>query len=196
MNPEEKLALDYKTAVDYFSLLTDIRFKLLAFVPTVSGIAVTIVAESASVEIRLLVGLFGLLATLGIIIYEVHNTQFYDAAVFRAKWLEVMIGMHLCTKGEKKGGLFNERPARPKLLNRIPLWHNLGLAYVYGAALGGWFYLVIDSILTMIGRQSFVVALISAAILALLFARTYLSLGGQGRSEPTDELVKMVKKVK
>ena len=60
MDPEEKLALDYKTALDYFSLLTEIRFKLLAFVPTVSGIAVTIVAESASVEIRLLVGLFSM----------------------------------------------------------------------------------------------------------------------------------------
>ena len=196
MDPEEKLALDYKTALDYFSLLTEIRFKLLAFVPTVSGIAVTIVAESASVEIRLLVGLFGLLVTLGIMIYELRNTQFYDAAVHRAKWLEVSLGLQVCTKGKEAGGLFNERPARPRILGRIELWHDLGLAFVYGATLGGWFYLVIDSILTMIGRQSFVVALLSAAILALLFVRAFLSLGGKNKPKPTDELAKMVKKVK
>jgi len=62
---DDKLQLDYEETNRYFRMLTDIRFKLLAFVPTVSGIAVTLVSGSTTPEVRLSIGLFGLLVTNG-----------------------------------------------------------------------------------------------------------------------------------
>ncbi len=40
---EERLRLDYQQTLTYFQALSDVRFKLLAFVPTVSGTAVALV---------------------------------------------------------------------------------------------------------------------------------------------------------
>ena len=108
----EKLKLDYEQTNETFRMLADIRFKLLAFVPTISGVGVTLAAQATDHETGLALGLIGLVVTLGIIIYELRNTQIYDATVHRAKWLEVSLGMRLCTKNMKAGGLFNERPAR------------------------------------------------------------------------------------
>jgi hypothetical protein len=36
------LLVDYEKTVGYFNLLSDIRFKLLAFVPTLAGVAVAL----------------------------------------------------------------------------------------------------------------------------------------------------------
>jgi hypothetical protein len=132
---DEKIRLDYEETNRYFRMLADIRFKLLAFVPTVSGLAVALVSAKATAELSLAVGLLGLFVTLGIMIYEIRNTQSYDATVHRAKWLEVLLGLPVVTKGKTVGGLFNERPGRPPLLWKVKLWHDLGLAFVYGAAL-------------------------------------------------------------
>jgi hypothetical protein len=116
--------------------LTDVRFKLLAFVPTVTGIAVTQVNKPGNAGTALAVGLLGFVVTLGIVIYELRNTTFYDAALHRAKWLEVQLSLPVLTEekrveGLSKGGLFTERPGRqglPKLFNRFELWHDFGLA--------------------------------------------------------------------
>ena len=62
-------------------MLADIRFKLLAFVPTLAGAAIAFFTK----------------------------TQFYDTAVHRAKWLEALLDLPVCTQGKTIGGLFNER---------------------------------------------------------------------------------------
>lgn len=64
---DEVLRLDYEKTNGYIELLADIRFKLLAIVPTITGASIAILtingnnAESASV-----LGIFGLSATIGI----------------------------------------------------------------------------------------------------------------------------------
>ena len=192
----EKLKLDYEQTNETFRMLADIRFKLLAFVPTISGVGVTLAAQATDHETGLALGLIGLVVTLGIIIYELRNTQIYDATVHRAKWLEVSLGMRLCTKNMKAGGLFNERPARAKLVANIPLWHDLGLALVYAAAVGGWIYLIVESLSALVGYPGYAVSLLTAVALAGLFAWGFLRLGRGDRPQPTDTLRKQLGQAK
>ena len=129
MDYNDKLKLDYAATREYFYHLAETRFKLLAFVPTITGLAVTLLARSSSSLVMFGVGVFGWLVSLGIIFYDQRNTQIYDTMVFRAKSLEVMIGLPNLTahfyphrsamsedkRGSKKwkrGGPFLDRPPR------------------------------------------------------------------------------------
>ena len=83
--------------------------------------------------VLLSVGVLGLVATLGVLFYEVRNSQLYEYALRRAAELERRLGL----------GLFAERPGlsvRP--FGIAAAGHHRGIALVYGAALGGWAYLV------------------------------------------------------
>ena len=66
----EELRLDYDQTTDLLRTLTDVRFKLLAFVPTISGAAIGLLGRGDSAAELLAVGALGLLATLGIVVYE------------------------------------------------------------------------------------------------------------------------------
>jgi len=130
---EERLRLDYEETTTLMRALTDVRFKLLAFVPTIAGAAVGVVGHSGTASERLAVGALGLVATLGVLAYELRNTQVYDYAVRRAQELEARLGLVSISRAGAAGGLHTERPGR----------HDGGLALVYGAALAGWSYLVV-----------------------------------------------------
>jgi hypothetical protein len=112
-NHDERLRLDYGQTTGLLRDLNDVRFKLLAFVPTVSGAAVALLSRNPDTAELVGVGAIGLAATVGIVLYELANAQLYDYAAARAREL----------------GL----PAAK---------HNSGLALVYGAAIGGWSYLL------------------------------------------------------
>ena len=119
------------------------RFKLLAIVPTISGAAVAFLSRGRSAGELLAVGLIGLVATLGVLLYEVRNTQLYDYAVQRAKELEARLGEVSIYGSSGPGGLFTERPGRDIRVFGLALaGHERGLAIVYGAAIAGWSYLV------------------------------------------------------
>ncbi|TML88462.1 MAG: hypothetical protein E6G08_07860 [Actinobacteria bacterium] len=125
--------LDYDKTTELLRTLLDVRFKLLAFVPTISGAAVAFVGHGAKPAQLLSVGVLGLVATLGVLFYEVRNSQLYEYALRRAAELERRLGL----------GLFAERPGlsvRP--FGIAAAGHHRGIALVYGAALGGWAYLV------------------------------------------------------
>jgi hypothetical protein len=81
-------------------MLADIRFKLPALVPTVTGLVVTLLAGSHPAPKTLAAGLEGLVVTQSIIVCELRSTQFYDTTGHGAKWLEVMPGLPVYTKGE------------------------------------------------------------------------------------------------
>ena len=139
---DDLLRLDYEQTTDLLRTLTDVRFKLLALVPTISGAAVAVLGHSGPAEL-LAVGLLGLIATLGILLYELRNTQIYDYALDRAKELEGRLGLASIRGSSTPGGLFAERPGRTvRVLGITSAAHDRGLALVYGAALGGWSYLV------------------------------------------------------
>jgi hypothetical protein len=135
--------LDYEQTTQLVRVLTEIRFKLLAFVPTIAGAAVAFLSDPGSASHLLALGLLGLAATLGIFLYELRNSQVYDAAIHRATVLERRLGIRSIVDETHVGGIFSERPRRSTtLLGPASAWHDRGLALVYAAALAGWTYLV------------------------------------------------------
>jgi len=135
--------LDYAQTTELLRTLTDVRFKLLAVVPTISGVAVALLGHGRTAAELLTVGAVGLVATLGILVYELRNTQIYDYALDRAAALESRLGM-VSVFGSRSGRLFSERPGgrTVRLFGLTAVGHDRGLSLVYGVALAAWSYLV------------------------------------------------------
>ena len=212
-----ELELDYQTTIDMIKLLTDIRFKLLAFVPTVSGFAVTLLDKSPdNATAALSVGALGFAVTLGIVLYDLRNSQIYNLSMHRGKWLEYLLDMPRLTtldwqKPNEKpyhGGLITERPFRLHRLFKKRLLrakHDRALALVYGASLGGWTYLIVNSLAslvfsafivltkdiplqTAISIGSFFLAVLIAAGFAIELNRLdNLGKKGSGEEEPVEK---------
>jgi hypothetical protein len=139
----DRLRIDYQATNDLLRTLTDVRFKLLAFVPTIAGAAVGLVSRPRSAAELLAIGLLGLVATAGILLYELRNSQVFDSATRRAAWLEGELGFRSPLRADATGGLQRELPGRDRrLLGIATIAHETALALVYGAALAGWSYLV------------------------------------------------------
>jgi hypothetical protein len=139
----EDLRLDYNETTDLMRSLTDVRFKLVAFVPTISGVAIAVLGHGRSTAELLAVGLLGLVATVGIVIFDLRNTQLLDYAVLRARSLEEQLGFVSIFEPGRPGGLFTERPGRDlRIFGLAGVGHDRGLALVYSAAIGGWCYIV------------------------------------------------------
>jgi hypothetical protein len=139
----DRLRLDYAQTTDLMGQITDVRFKLLALVPTLSGAAVAVLGRPSSVAELLAVGLLGLIATLGVLVYELRNTQLYDYALRRAQALERHLGSISIGESSLNGGLFSDRPARTlRLFSVLPVDRDAGLILVYSAAIAGWTYLL------------------------------------------------------
>lgn len=129
----DQLRIEYDRAGGLIDDLNDTRFKLLALVPTLSGTAVGLLRAGESAVTLLAVGILGLAATLGVLVYELRNTQTRKA--LRARILEIertLIGHELV--GASSGGV--------KLFGVVPVRYEVGVALVYAAALAGWGYLV------------------------------------------------------
>src|SRR5689334_1178958 len=88
MDEADRLRLDYEQTTQLMRTLADIRFRLLAFVPTVAGATVALFSRPRSAAELLAIGLLGLFATIGILLYELRNSQILDAVVHRATALE------------------------------------------------------------------------------------------------------------
>jgi hypothetical protein len=220
MDSDDKFALDYKITIQQFEMLSDIRFKLLAFVPTVTGLAVTLVTDRQSTTTRLAVGVLGFVVTIGIVMYDLRNSKFYDGIVHRAKYLEARLGFPRCTECRKVGGVFNERlGARQRLFGFFEIWHDRGLALVYSAALASWLYLIVDALLSLLwqatkllsgstagsqpaaalgdplsilGSSLHLLSLLIAAGFGVVMVFEFRRLEGQGRPQPTEEMKRLM----
>ena len=107
MGEDERLRLDYNQTTELVRTLMDVRFKLLAFVPTIAGAGVAVVGHGAPTGGELLgVGILGLLATFGVLLYDLRNTQVYNATLARARALERLFAP--------------ERPGLAELLAQAP----------------------------------------------------------------------------
>jgi hypothetical protein len=128
----DQLRLEYDRATALIDGLTDIRFKLLALVPTLSGTAVGLLRTGESAVTLLAVGILGLAATIGVLVYELRNTQ--TRKELRARILELerhLLGRELVGSSEGR-----------KLFGVVTPRYQIGVALVYAAALAGWGYLV------------------------------------------------------
>jgi hypothetical protein len=137
---EDTLRLDYDQTIKFVHSFTDLRTKMLAFVPTITGTAVGLLGEPRPAAELIGVSLLGLTATLGIFVYELRNAQLYDAMIQRAKELERLLGLPTVQGLQGAGGVLAMRPGR---------WfaHDRGWTLVYSAAIAGWSYLAAWGIL-------------------------------------------------
>jgi hypothetical protein len=143
MDADDRLRLDYATTTDRLRTLTDVRFKLLAFVPTIAGTAVGFLRHPGSAAELLAVGLLGLVATFGVLLYELRNSELAEYLGARAAALERELALKSVFGGDAPGGPFGERPPRTvRLFGVVPPGNERGLSLVYSAAVAGWSYLV------------------------------------------------------
>jgi hypothetical protein len=156
MDPAERLRLDYDQTSELVRTLMDIRFKLLAFVPTIAGAAVALVGAGKPTGAELLgIGILGLVATLGVLLYELRNTQVYSATLSRARTLERLLGFGADGGHTGPADLLAQRPASPGWPAAIASFgQERAVAVVYGAALTGWSYLVAWGALRATGAGS------------------------------------------
>jgi hypothetical protein len=162
---DELLRLEYEYASRLLGSLTEIRFKLLALVPTLSGAVVALVSSGRSGVEILAIGGLGLTATSGVLAYELRNGELRRRATVRVNRLEA----ELFPNGPLVGA-----PGRvPKLFGVFPASHRLGVGLVYGAALGGWVYLVVWGALVALGARSHsqAVGVVVGVIVALAIMR-------------------------
>lgn len=156
MDPAEHQRLDYDQTTKLVATLMDVRFKLLAFVPTIAGAAVALVGNGKPTGAELLgIGILGLIATFGVLLYEVRNTQVYNATVTHARALERLLGLDA---GDERTGvgdlLARGSPARARPFGLTSLGQEHAVALVYGASLAGWSYLVAWGALRAAGAGS------------------------------------------
>ena len=157
----KKLELEYEQINENIRFLADVRFKLLALVPALGGVAVFILARrvglqsgevtSSSLLEFLSVVVFavlGFLATLGVTLYDQRNSELYNALIHRARHLELQFGVSSSPGGTKRrrdgspfphGGQYRERPKKERRFI-FKAGHDLALALIYGPLLGAWLF--------------------------------------------------------
>ncbi len=157
--PPPDLRFDYEKTIEVFKLLADIRFKLLAFVPTIVGAAIALIGDNKPPGVMIGVGVLGLCGTIGILLYELRNSELYNQSIHRAKYLERLQNFPVSAAGiddekghwPENGGIFSERRRGGyPFLGGIAVQHDIGLGFVYSAAVGGWVYLIARGMVTAI----------------------------------------------
>jgi hypothetical protein len=136
MDADDRLRLDYEQTAGQIGALTDVRFKLLGFVPTIATAAVVILGGHPTTGALVSVGLLGLVATVGILIYELRNIEALDAALDQSDDLRRLLGLRV---GRPSGAV---GAGRRRLFGSVPIGQDEAVGLVYGAALGGWSYLL------------------------------------------------------
>ncbi|MBV9681753.1 MAG: hypothetical protein JO046_08170 [Solirubrobacterales bacterium] len=147
MDADERLRLDYEQTTGQISALTDVRFKLLGIVPTIALAAVGIGGAHPSTGGLVALGLLGLVATVGILIYELRNTETLAAALYHARDLARLLGLHVALGRNEPEGVITPAEHRHRLFGAVTVGRDQALGLVYGAAIGGWSYLLIWGVL-------------------------------------------------
>jgi hypothetical protein len=138
---QEALSKEYFEVCSNFRTLTDIRFKLLAFLPIAAAAAVAALTGNASAEPRtagtmLALSLFGLVVTIALATYNARNDQLYDELVGRAAEIERSSGI--------PDGAFANRPGPwlriPLLLTEWKVDHRTAVGTIYGASIALWLF--------------------------------------------------------
>lgn len=177
LDSQDRLRLDYERTFDHYKWLADVRFKLLALVPSVTVIASAVLGKepaASTVPVKepplnvQLIACFGLVATIGVVFYELRNSQFYDALIHRLKELEKDLAFASYTENGG-GGQFTDRPRRrQRFFGMFELWHDRALGLVYGASIGLWVLLILPQKLEGIRVAG---AVLAALLVLFEFAR-------------------------
>jgi len=168
LRPEKNdiIRFDYEQSLQTYRMLADIRFKLLALVPLISGAAIAFLTTDpvhASSQLVLAGGVFGLLITLGITIYDQRNTQIMNVSRLRARELEKILRLPL------KGHFQQMPPKDLEFLGWMKVWSDRGLSLIYGTVLAAWVFLITRTTFNLFGLSAdLVVALFTILMFAVL----------------------------
>jgi hypothetical protein len=135
----EALLKEYSETSASFRLLTDIRFKLLGFLPLAAGVAAGLSTSRRQDAGTLALSLFGLTVTLGLLTYNERNNQLYNELVGRAAAIERQLGL--------PDGTFANRPGPWLRIGPLPVEHGTGVGAIYAATVGLWLYGALSSAL-------------------------------------------------
>jgi hypothetical protein len=122
------LLKEYSEACNNFRLLTDIRFKLLAFLPIAAAAA--ILSNDRATVPGLALSPFGLVVTLGLVTYNKRNDQLDNELVGRASTIERNLVL-------PDGRFANRSQAWPVVRFRGKKWkvdHGIGVGTIYRAS--------------------------------------------------------------
>jgi hypothetical protein len=147
MDADDRLRLDYEQTTGQISALTDVRFRLLGIVPTIALAAVGIGGAHPSTGGLVALGLLGLVATVGILIYELRNTETLAAALYHARDVARLLGLHVARGRNDPAGVITPSGNRHRLFGTVTIGQDQALGLVYGAAIGGWSYLLVWGVL-------------------------------------------------
>jgi len=125
---------EYKEVVTQFRTLTDIRFKLLAFLPLGTVAAAVFVPATNDLEKQPAIAAFALVVTLCIAAYNKRNDQFYDELVSRAAELERELQI--------EHGSFANRPKPWLKYGSFKIEHRWPIGLIYAASASLWMYLL------------------------------------------------------
>lgn len=143
--------VDYERTVATIHQLTEVRFKLAAFLPALTGAAVALLAASELGPLTTAtLGFGGLCFSLGIVLYDLRNSQHYNSAIGRATELEKVLGFDVFAP-DRHPGVFGSRrdtTSNVKADGRdhfvgLSVRHGTALALVYTAVIGAWIWVVL-----------------------------------------------------
>jgi hypothetical protein len=137
------LLAEYAEVNSNFRMLTEIRFKLLAFLPLAAAASAAAIAatrssaSSGAVDARILaLSLFGLAVTIGLATYNARNDQIYIWLVSRGAAIEREIGL--------PDGSFSHRPNAWWEIRLGPLRWHVGhvssVTAIYSASTSLWLF--------------------------------------------------------
>jgi hypothetical protein len=143
VNAANRQQLEYEQATRLVAGLDETRFRLLAFVPTIAGAAVGLISGRPPAVELLGIGLLGVAATVGILVYELRNSQIARGLSAHAEHLEHALQFDWPLLTQQSAG-------RMRLFGLVGLSRGRAVALVYAAALAGWSYLTAWGILRAI----------------------------------------------
>ena len=131
--PTEQRALAlYNELGNHLRALIDVRFKLLAIVPTVSGIALGSLITRSPNHLTatnraafVTAAVVGFLVVLGVRIYDVRNSELHDDLISRGRKIEQTLGIERGVYTLRRRSVF-------------PVQHDTALRLVYGVVLLAW----------------------------------------------------------
>ena len=144
----DALLKEYAEVCGNFKLLTDIRFKLLALLPIATAAAAALRGDIPGAN-SIPLSAFGLVATIGLLIYNARNDQLYNTLVARAASIERILGL--------PDGSFANRP-RPWLTISIlgvktKIDHGTGVYTIYFASIALWLTGLLAPLVNLIRSQ-------------------------------------------
>ncbi len=169
---------EYNQVADNFRTLTDIRFKLLAFIPFAT---VAVMSEKTQEMHGFVLSFFGLIVTIALAIYNERNDQLYNALIGRASEIERTLGL--------PDGAFANRPTSWLILKilgvKFKIDHGTGVGVIYIASITAWLYgcylPIIEKVsqfylsFSDINGDSIIIPVISKNLLAFSFALLSIS---------------------